>query len=400
MNTEGTITVRTATDDDWDAVALLDAHAFGEHQNAEDLAETQILTSSRHVVMAWDGSTPVGVAMHFPMSVTVPGGAQVEASGVSWVSVAPTHRRRGILRRMFTEQHRNLGAAGAPLSLLTASEATIYRRFGYGPATEEHRVVLDRRFAQFHPDVPAVTDVRLVESTEASTLFPEIYHRWQRKTAGAQPKPPIRWERFFADRENGREGLTALFFMVHPDGYVAYRRNMSGATKVVVEEFIAVTDDAYAQMWQVLVGIDLVDTIEVSQAPDEPLPFLLTNNRLPKITGHHDALWSRVMNVEAALEARTYAVDAQFVLDVFDPFLEAGGTFDVTISAGRATVTRTDAPADASMKLDVLSSVYFGTHRASRFAASNRLWSRDSDALHTVDLAFSTDRASVMGWGF
>ncbi|QCB50185.1 GNAT family N-acetyltransferase [Rhodococcus sp. PAMC28707] len=400
MNTEGTITVRTATDDDWDAVALLDAHAFGEHQNAEDLAETQILTSSRHVVMAWDGSTPVGVAMHFPMSVTVPGGAQVEASGVSWVSVAPTHRRRGILRRMFTEQHRNLDAAGAPLSLLTASEATIYRRFGYGPATEEHRVVLDRRFAQFHPDVPAVTDVRLVESTEASALLPEIYHRWQRKTAGAQPKPPIRWERFFADRENVREGLTALFFMVHPDGYVAYRRNMSGDTKVVVQEFIAVTDDAYAQMWQVLVGIDLVDTIEVSQAPDEPLPFLLTNNRLPKITGHHDALWSRVMNVEAALEARTYAVDAQFVLDVEDPFLEAGGTFDVTISAGSATVTRTDAPADASMKLDVLSSLYFGTHRASRFAASNRLWSRDSDALHTVDLAFSTDRASVMGWGF
>jgi predicted acetyltransferase len=399
MTTEDTINIRTATDEDWDAVALLDAHAFGEHQNSEDLAETQILTSSEHVVMAWDGSTPVGVAMHFPMSVTVPGGEQVEASGVSWVSVAPTHRRRGILRRMFTEQHRKLDAAGAPLSLLTASEATIYRRFGYGPATEEHAIVLDRRFAQFHESVPAVTGVRLIESTEASTLLPEIYHRWQRKTAGAQPKPPIRWERFFADRENRRHGLTELFFIAHADGYVAYRRSPT-ESKVVVQEFIAVTDQAYAEMWQVLAGIDLVDTIEVSQAPDEALPFLLTNNRLPKITGLHDALWCRIMDVKAALEARTYGVDAQFVLEVEDPFLDAGGTFDVTISAGAATVTRTDAAPDARVGLDVLSSMYFGTHRATRFAAASRLWTRDPEALHTVDIAFATDRASVMGWAF
>ncbi|OZC55232.1 GNAT family N-acetyltransferase [Rhodococcoides fascians] len=399
MTTDDTITIRTATDDDWDAVALLDAHAFGEHQNSEDLAETQILTSSEHVVMAWDGDAPVGVAMHFPMSVTVPGGTQVEASGVSWVSVAPTHRRRGILRRMFTRQHEKLEKAGAPLSLLTASEATIYGRFGYGPATEEHSVVLDRRFAQFHKDVPPVTGVRLIESAEASTLLPDIYHRWQRRTAGAQPKPPIRWERFFADRENRRHGLTELFFIAHADGYVAYRRSPT-ESKIVVQEFIAVTDQAYAELWQVLAGVDLVDTIEVNQAPDEALPFLLTSNRLPKITAHHDALWCRIMDVEAALEARTYGVDAQFVLEIEDPFLNAGGTFDVTISEGRASVTRTEAAPDATMKLDVLSAMYFGTHSATRFAAASRLWARDPEALHTVDLAFSTDRASVMGWAF
>ncbi|RRQ28182.1 GNAT family N-acetyltransferase [Rhodococcus sp. Eu-32] len=399
MSTDDAITIRTATDDDWGAVALLDAHAFGEHQNSEDLAETQILTSSEHVVMAWHGETPVGVAMHFPMSVTVPGGAQVEASGVSWVSVAPTHRRRGILRRMFTKQHRKLQDAGAPLSLLTASEATIYGRFGYGPVTEEHRVVIDRRFAQFHSGVRPVTGVRLVESAEASNLLPEIYHRWQRRTAGAQPKPPIRWERFFADRENRRQGLTELFFIVHPDGYAAYRRSES-ESKIVVQEFIAVTDAAYAELWQVLAGVDLVDSIEVNQAPDEALPFLLTSNRLPKVTDHHDALWCRIMDVKAALEARTYGVDAQFVIEVDDPFLDAGGTFDVTITAGRASVTRTEAAPDVTMKIDVLSSMYFGQHRATRFAAAERLTSRDADALHTVDLAFSTDRAPVMGWAF
>ena len=399
MTTDESITIRTATDDDWDAVALLDAHAFGEHQNAEDLAETQILTQSEHVYLAWDGETPVGVAMHFPMSVTVPGGAQVEASGVSWVSVAPTHRRRGILRSMFTQQHRALNDAGAPLSLLTASEATIYGRFGYGPVTEEISVSIDRRFAQFRKDAPPATGVRLIESAEATELLPDIYHRWQQQTAGAQPKPPIRWERFFADRENRRGGLTALFFVVHPDGYVAYRRGRN-PSRVVVEEFIAVTDDAYAALWQILVGVDLVDTIEVRQARDEALPFLLTNNRLPKVTAHHDALWGRIMHVEAALEARTYALDTSLIIAVRDPFLDAGGTYSLTVTDGRATCTRVESEPDIELDIDVLASIYFGTHRARLFAAANRLTARSDASLHALDLTFGTARPAVMGWGF
>ncbi|MBJ7323711.1 MAG: GNAT family N-acetyltransferase, partial [Rhodococcus sp.] len=387
------------TDDDWDAVALLDAHAFGEHQNAEDLAETQILTQSEHFYLAWDGTTPVGVAMHFPMSVTVPGGAQLDASGVSWVSVAPTHRRRGILRSIFTRQHRALSDAGAPLSLLTASEATIYGRFGYGPVTEEVSISLDRRFARFRPEVPPATDVRLIETAEAPALLPDIYHRWQRQTAGAQPKPPIRWERFFADRENRRGGLTALFFIVHPDGYVAYRRGRN-PNRVVVQEFIAVTDEAYSALWQILVGVDLADTIEVQQSRDEALPFLLTDYRLPKVTAHHDTLWARIMHVEAALEARTYALDTSLIIAVRDPFLDAGGTYSLTVTDGRATCTRVESEPDIELDIDVLASIYFGTHRARLFAAANRLTARNEESLHALDLTFGTDRPAVMGWGF
>lgn len=399
MTTDDSITIRTATDDDWEAIALLDAHAFGEHQNAEDLAETKILTKAEFVHLALEGETPVGLAMHFPMSVTVPGGAQVDASGVSWVSVAPTHRRRGILRAMFTQQHRALHDAGAPLSLLTASEATIYGRFGYGPITEELSVSIDRRFAQFRKDAPPATCVRLVDSAEAADLLPGIYHRWQQQTAGAQPKPAIRWERFFADRENRRGGLTALFFIVHADGYVAYRRGQN-PNKVVVQEFIAVTDDAYAALWQILVGVDLVDTIEVQQSRDEALPFLLTNNRLPKVTGHEDALWCRIMDVEAALEARSYALDTSLVIAVRDPFLDAGGTYSLTITDGRASCTRIESEPDIELDIDVLASIYFGTHRARLFAAANRVTARDEASLHALDLTFGTARPAVMGWGF
>ena len=51
------------------------------------------------------------------------------------VTVHPTHRRRGLLRRMMHEQLDDVARRGEPLAALTASEASIYERFGYGTAT-------------------------------------------------------------------------------------------------------------------------------------------------------------------------------------------------------------------------------------------------------------------------
>lgn len=38
--------------------------------------------------------------------------------------------------------------------MLTASEATIYERFGYGAATQGVNYTIDRRFTAFRKDLP------------------------------------------------------------------------------------------------------------------------------------------------------------------------------------------------------------------------------------------------------
>ena len=83
----------------------------------------------------------------FPFDVTLPGGTVLPVPGVSWVSVAVTHRRRGVLRALLTEQHRGFVEAGAAVSLLTASEGGIYGRFGYGVATRHRWVEIARRLS-------------------------------------------------------------------------------------------------------------------------------------------------------------------------------------------------------------------------------------------------------------
>jgi predicted acetyltransferase len=73
-------------------------------------------------------------------------------AGLSMVGVAPTHRRRGVLRAMYVELHQRIADAGYPLAGPTASEGGIYGRFGYGPATMERVLTIDRRFAKLHAD--------------------------------------------------------------------------------------------------------------------------------------------------------------------------------------------------------------------------------------------------------
>lgn len=405
MSTDGTITIRTATDDDWDAIALLDAHAFGEHQNADDMAETKLLTASSEIYLACDGDLPVGVTMHFPMDVTVPGGAALPATGVSWVSVAPTHRRRGILRRLFTAQHERFEEAGKPLSVLTASEATIYERFGYGAATQGVDFTIDRRFAAFPKDLAPPTGARLVTAEQARDLLPDIYERWRTLTPGAQPMPATRWQRFFADRKNSRGGFSKLFFVVHPDGYVAFRRGYrvgtAGAQEARIVDFVAATDEARSALWQVLMGIDLVESYEVTLPVGDPLLTLLTNRRVPRVTGTKDGLWVRLMDVPAALSARTYAIDTDLTIEVRDPFLSAGGVFRFVTRDGHAEVVRSDgAVPDITVASSVIGSMYLGAHRARQFAASGRVTASSEKALHEFDLAFGTPTPPQIGWFF
>jgi predicted acetyltransferase len=51
-----------------------------------------------------------------------------------------------------------------------------------------------------------------------------------------------------------------------------------------------------------------------SRPVDEPLRWMLTNPRALKLTRTRDNLWLRILDVRAALEARTYAAQRRRLL--------------------------------------------------------------------------------------
>ncbi len=365
---------------------LLADNSFSDFVGPDAMNRLRSLIPADGVVVVRAGDDVVGMALYLDLRLTVPGGAVLPTAGLSFVAVAPTHRRRGLLRAMCTELHGRIASSGYSLAALHASEGGIYGRFGYGPATILHEMTIDRRFAHLRADAPGAHsgDVRLVRPTEHRDVFAEIYERWRRGVPGGLWRPPVLWEQWEEDRLPAPRGAAKSFGLLHPDGYATYRIETADPKLARVEELRAVTTDARVGLWRALLGLDSVERISILTHPEEPLPFLLTNPRLARTTWRQDGLWIRIMDVVTALEARGYADDLHAVLG-----LSGEGRFALEVRGGRARCTPTDAPAEIEMGRDVLGALYLGVHRASTLAAANRLYANDIDLIRRFDAAFA-----------
>jgi predicted acetyltransferase len=394
------LTLRSATDDDWPAMSLLAATCFGARRPREVTDMWRTMMPSDGALIACAGTDVVGMALYLDLRLTVPGGAVLPAAGITWVAVAPTHRRRGILRQMFVDLHRRIAGGRYPIVALLASEGGIYGRFGYGQATIEQTLCVQRRFAVFHPDVPDPGQVRIVEPAQYRDRFEAIYEAWRLRTPGGLHTPPAMWDEVFTDREVGRNGGSALFGLLRPDGFALYRTHAGPPKTIQVTKLAALTAEAHIALWRTLLGLDLMESVAVNTHPRDPLPYLLTNPRLVQTTGSEDALWLRIRDIPAALEARSYRADCSAVLDITDGVLGGGGRFTLEIRDGRGRCTPGGDTADVALDLGVLGSLYLGVHRASAFASVNRLRCNDSGLIRQLDSAFATDIPADLGFGF
>jgi predicted acetyltransferase len=399
--TSSGITVRPATADDAPAITTLVETSFGTRYDPAEMRGIPLLFPLENSIVAVEGGEVVGHAQSTTMTVTVPGERTVRVCGIAGVGVAPTHRRRGILRAMYTEQHRRVEAAGLPLTMFTASEGGIYGRFGYGTATRENAVGIDRRFAAFLPSTPDPGGVTLRPPADLRAAAEAIYDRWRRLVPGAQIRPAAAWDIVFDDPERYREGGSTLFGLLHADGYALYRYHADGRARTVeVVELRTVTAEAHAALWRAVLGLDLVRRVDAVLTDHDPLPYLLTDPRLVRTTARYDGLWLRLMDVPAALTARGYAGDLDVTLAVTDPFRNAGGTFALRVRNGQAECEPTDRAADLELGIDVLGSMYLGAYPARVFAAANRLRAKDSAHIRALDDAFRAERDAMLGWFF
>ncbi len=377
---------------------IVAATCFGQWRPAEANDAWRTMMPEGSVVVACDGDDVVGAAFYLDLELTVPGGAVLPMAGLSGVAVSPTHRRRGALTAMFTELHSRMG--DYPIAGLEASEAGIYGRFGYGPATLWREFTVDRREARFHDDVPDPGGVRTVQPKDHREQLEEIYERWRLKTPGGLYSPRRLWDEVLTDREEFRRGGTAFFCLLHADGFAVFRVHGDEKKKAEIFMFVAVTPEAHIALWRVLLGMDLIETVMTWTHPDDVLPYLLTDPRLVRTTLVEDALWLRILDVATVLEARSYASDLSVVLDVSDGVLGGGGRYALEVRDGKARCVRTDAPADVHTELAVLGSLYMGWHRASSFATVNRLRCNDAKLPAQLDAAFATDVPAELGYGF
>jgi predicted acetyltransferase len=110
-----------------------------------------------------------------------------------------------------------------------------------------------------------------------------------------------------------------------------------------------------------------------------------------------DFLWVRINDIPETLGARSYAADADIVLEVTDPLDLAGGTFQLQTRDGVGKCTPHEASPDIKIGLADLATIYMGAHRAAQLARANRITEVRHGALGELDAAFSTDRTPYTG---
>ena len=292
-------------------------------------------------------------------------------AGVSWISVLPTHRRRGILRSMMDWLLLDACEHEEPVLILTASEGGIYGRFGYGVATH---VLGDR--ARAAPTSRGARR-RRVGSGSSRPRRPRRSRRASSSGCGARdpvsspdptcggrasggtPRPCATLRRRVRGRERAR-GLRAVRDRrrlvrgrVEQDavgprprrGDSRGRRPGSGSTSA--------TSTSSARSGP---GTSPIDT---------ELPWLLTDSA--RHEGHEPArlpLAPSGRRRARSSASRTYAVDGRLVLEVVDDG-PAAGRYELDGGPDGATCTRTDAEPHLVLDADALGMIALGGIRPS-----------------------------------
>jgi predicted acetyltransferase len=368
---------------------------FGHEPSLERAERFARMLPFERMHASWEDGEIVGGAGGFPFEMSVPG-ALLRCAGTTVVGVAPTHRRRGVLRAMMRAHLDDVHERGEPIAALWASEETIYGRFGYGPAAYAGEVRIPREYVDYVAPRERSGTIRIVERDEALEKFPPLWDALARRRPGVFIRTRDWWElRTLHDPPERRGGAGPKRFALlerhgEPAAYAIYRHRMDWAEgvssgQVSVVEAVSGDAAALAEIWRYLLDIDWIATIVSSLLPpDHPLFFVLAQTRRMRYR-LGDGLWVRLVDVGAALSGRTYPEDGELVLEVRDSFCPWNeGRW--RLAGGAAE--RTDAAADLALDVAALGSAFLGGIRVEQLAQGGGVEELRPNAIERADGLF------------
>jgi predicted acetyltransferase len=245
--------------------------------------------------------------------------------------------------------------------------------------------------------------VQTLEPAAALAGLRAVHDRVRTGVPGMLDRRGAWWDKRIHDPEHNRDGAGPLRAAVQPGpdgepaGYALYAAKASWddhgpAGSVNVRELVAETPEAQAGLWRFLLGLDLVRSLQWRLAPDHaPLLHLAAgNDAINRRAG--DGLFVRLLDVDAALSARTYATAVDLVLEVEDA--------DCPWNTGRHRLRDgrcepTDDPADLALGAEALGAIYLGGTPVTALAGAGRVRELREGALAEAAAAF---RSPVEPW--
>ena len=415
----------------------LQADARGFHAalpGGDDLEQLASAVADRRTTGVFDAmaaqpATPVATVSSWPAELTVSPGRTVSTWAISSVTVAPTHRRRGIARALVEGELRTAAALGHPLAALTVSESTIYERFGFGPAAFGTTWTIDTRRTGWSGHSPSGR-VHFVIAAQSRDELSAVFDRARLDVPGELQVWDGLWDTVLGlapdlldSERSAAERARSLRVVRYDDesgiaqGFAIYSVSDGdsdfSAHEVDLQYLIAASDDAYSALWRFIIEMDLVTLVKATLlSVDEPLAWRLSDPRAATVT-RDSHLWLRILDVVAALEARQFGAAqfgaAQFGaaplssavtigLEVSDPLDFAAGRYLLEVDElGAGKVSRiNELPTHAAaltLGITELSSIFLGGVSAATLVRAGRVTEhRPGDAI-ALDQLFRASRA-------
>lgn len=352
-------------------------------------------------------SAVIGTTGVYSLRMAVPG-TVLPVAGVSYVSVLPTHRRRGVLRSLMRRQLADIAARGEePIAALWASETPIYGRYGYACATSTAYFEFGAGEGTLAGHAPADRSLtlRLVEPADSVSELAKVFDAVLPAQPGFFARDEDWWGRVLHDESQERSGAWPLRCLLAEDGtgvrgyavYITNERwddaNALPLGSLRIRELVAADPAAGAALWHNLLDRDLVTSVIADlRSPDDPILFQLLDPRRARVRVS-DGLWVRVINVAAALSGRSYCCPIDVVIEVTDELLpgNAGRWRLRSDGSGPGEVTRTGEPADVALDVRELGAAYLGGTRLGTFA--------DAGLVRELRPGALTHLSAAMTWG-
>ncbi len=378
--------------------------AFSEDVPDDLIGRIEAVADKDRWWAAFDADRVVGTSGVFSVPMTVPGG-DLPTGGITFVTVLPSHRRRGLMSGMMRSMIDDCHARGEPLAALWAAEGAIYQRFGFGLATLSLGLEAETRAIRMERQWPDEGTCRLLPAGEGLDLVAPVYEAARSVRAGFLGRTRDWWTGILPLVAKDARGGEARRLVVYetaagPEAYAVYKtkadwnaRGPSGT--LTVDEAIASTPGGVRAIWKYLMSVDLARTLKSSRLPgDHPL-FLLVSEPRRLGTTLGDGLWLRIVDTQAALEGRTYGIDGRgsgrLTFDLRDEYCPwNAGRWRLDVSDGHARAARTDLPAELSMDANDLGALYLGGFTATALAATGRVVELLPGGLALADALFPT----------
>lgn len=368
--------------------------------NVEQFDRARALTTpeNRSVVVqqsADGGERIVGGQIRFDCELSLPGGAWVPVGALSAVGVEPGVQGRGAFRALVEDHLRDCRDRGEAASVLMASQAPLYPRFGYGCAVQTANWEIDASTADLVPDAPAAGSVYL-EHARGQLLHDELDRIWRavgETRAGTLTRSRPWWHMVMGPEESWMGG-GKIVVALHENarGYLLYSADIEHGRQglaeadIEIHELVAADVATELDLWRFAAALPWARRFTWHYGPIDPAPlFWLRDPRQLRRMSQYDMLWLRPLDLSQLTGARAFAADGEVVLDLTDPLYDdTAGRYRLRVESGVGSWAATRREPSLALGVADLGAVWLGGTSARHLLAVRRISGR-ADAAAQLD---------------